>query len=382
MNSEFLVALGNEKRAELKPEQALNFYAQAFAMEFDNANAWNNYGNVIREMGYPQRSIPFLQTAINIDPSMDTAHFNLAVSYLLAGDYEHGWPAYEARWNFEHLAGTLPNYNKPRWTGQDLTGKTILVVGEQGHGDCIQFVRFVYNLHQLGARVLLQVTDGLIPLLNTSNIISWVGGYLDTTPDFDYWVPIMSIPELLGIRTNNIPQIISYLGGIPDLQNKWLDTLGPKKKMRIGFSWSGRRDTWINQHKSVPFEKILKLVKSNPQYQWINLQIDCTDEEALQLINAGATLYPDTISNFADTASLISHCDVIVSVDTAISHLAGALGRPTWIMLNRYGVDWRWLLDRDNSPWYVTAKLFRQPEYSNWDPVLQKISKWLELFRV
>jgi ADP-heptose:LPS heptosyltransferase len=152
--------------------------------------------------------------------------------------------------------------------------------------------------------------------------------------------------------------------------------------MRIGFSWSGRRDTWINQHKSVPFEKILKLVKSNPQYQWINLQIDCTDEEALQLINAGATLYPDTISNFADTASLISHCDVIVSVDTAISHLAGALGRPTWIMLNRYGVDWRWLLDRDNSPWYVTAKLFRQPEYSNWDPVLQKISKWLELFRV
>jgi hypothetical protein len=333
-------------------------------------------------MGYPERSLPFLQTALAINPDHSTARFNLAVSYLLMGDYKRGWAQYEERWNFEHLAGTLPNLDRPRWTGQDLAGKTILVVGEQGHGDCIQFVRFVFNLYQLGARVLLQVTDPLVPLLKTSPMLAWCGGYLDPVPEFDYWVPVMSLPGIFDVTVDNIPQLVGYIGA-PDLQVKqWLQQLGPKTKMRIGISWSGRRDTWINQHKSVPLEKIVELIKHNPDYEWFNLQVDSTTEETQLLNNLSVRNFPGAVNNFADTAALMMNLDLIVSVDTAVSHLAGALGRPTWVMLNNFAVDWRWLLNRDDSPWYVTAKLFRQPKLGDWNSVVNKITQWLPLFKV
>jgi ADP-heptose:LPS heptosyltransferase len=152
--------------------------------------------------------------------------------------------------------------------------------------------------------------------------------------------------------------------------------------MRVGFSWSGRKDSWIHQHKSVPFSVILDMIKTNPQYDWINLQVDASPEEEAQLSEVGVTRYPGTITSFADTAALMMHMDVVVSVDTAISHLAGALGRPTWIMLNQYGLDWRWLLHRDDSPWYTTARLFRQPARGDWTSVTKKISQFLSWFKV
>ena len=147
MNTTELIDAGNQHRGNNEPERALQCYAMAFVQDPDCAAAFNNYGNVMRECGHPKRAIPFLQHATLLDPNNITAHFNLAVSYLLSGDYSRGWPAYEARWNYEHLAGTEPKFSQPRWRGEDLKDKTILVVGEQGHGDCVQFVRFVYNLH-------------------------------------------------------------------------------------------------------------------------------------------------------------------------------------------------------------------------------------------
>jgi len=255
-------------------------------------------------------------------------------------------------------------------------------VGEQGHGDCIQFVRFVYNLHALGAQVKLQVTDGLIPLLSSSNIIQQVAGYAMDMGDFDYWVPIMSIPGILGITLDNLPRIQSYMNADPSLHASWLERLGPKRRMRVGFSWSGRRDAWLNQHKGVPFETILEMIRSAPEYEWINLQIDATPDEELALADAGVTRYPGSITSFADTAALIMCLDVVVSVDTAITHLAGSLGRPVWVMLNQYSTDWRWLLNRDSSPWYSTARLFRQPVRGDWTSVTKKITQYLSWFKV
>lgn len=382
MNTNELIEAGNQHRAEHHPDQALQCYAMAFVQDPNCAAAFNNYGNVLRECGHPQRAIPFLQHAAILDPSNVTAHFNLAVSYLLLGDYQRGWPAYEARWNYEHLAGTEPKYSQPRWRGEDLKDKTILVVGEQGHGDCIQFVRFVYNLHLMGAKIKLQVTDGLIPLLNTSDIMEWVGGYNDDPGAFDTWVPIMSIPGILGVTLDNLPKIQSYMNANPVLAKQWQDILGPKNRMRVGFSWSGRRDAWLNQHKGVPFPVILEMIKNNPQYEWINLQVDATDDEDQALADAGVTRYPGAISSFADTAALMMHMDVVVSVDTAITHLAGSLGRPTWVMLNAYSTDWRWLLDRDSSPWYASARLFRQPKMGDWESVVNKIAQYLSWFKI
>jgi len=186
MDTQLLIAQGNEYRAQNQPTDALKCYAQAFVEDMDLAAAWNNYGNVMRECGQPARAVPFLQHAIALEPQNVTAHFNLAVSYLIQGNYAQGWPLYEVRWNYEHLAGQLPKHTQPRWAGQDLKDKTILVEGEQGHGDNIQFVRFLWNLHVAGAKIKLKVTDGLIPLLNNSPIIERVGGYLDDVGEFDY----------------------------------------------------------------------------------------------------------------------------------------------------------------------------------------------------
>ena len=382
MNTNELIEAGNQHRAEGNPEQALQCYAMAFVQDPDSAASFNNYGNVMRECGYPKRAIPFLQHATLLEPNNVTAQFNLAVSYLLSGDYQRGWPAYESRWNYEHLVGSEPKFSQPRWRGEDLKDKTILVVGEQGHGDCIQFVRFVYNLHIMGAKIKLQVTDGLIPLLNTSDIIQQVAGYSTDMGDFDYWVPIMSIPGILGVTLDNLPRIQSYMNTNPVLMKQWQDRLGHKYKMRVGISWSGRRDAWLNQHKGVPFDQVLSMIQSHPEYEWISLQVDATPDEERALADAGLRLWPGSISSFADTAALMMHLDVIVSVDTAITHLAGALGRPVWVMLNAFATDWRWLLDRDSSPWYSSARLFRQPTRGDWASVTKKITQYLALNKI
>jgi len=382
METDFLIAQGNQHRADYQYEEALRCYALAFTQDRTSAAAFNNYGNVLREMGYPDQSLPFLQHAIVLDPDNITAKFNLAVSYLLMGDYQRGWPAYETRWQYEHLVGTEPQFAQPRWRGESLRGKTILVVGEQGHGDNIQFVRFLYNLHLLGAKLKLQATDGLIPLLSTSKIIEQIGRYTDDMGDFDYWVPIMSIPGVIGITLENMAKPVNYLNADPVLMQQWLTRLGPKTGMRVGISWSGRKDSWLNQHKSMPFQDVVALIQKNPQYEWINLQVDASAEEIAVLEKLGVRMFPNTIYSFNDTAALLGHMDLVVSVDTAVAHLAGALGRPLWLMLNKYSTDWRWLLNRDNSPWYSTARLFRQSEYGNWANVIDRVTQFLSWFKI
>lgn len=382
MDTELLIAQGNTHRADRQYAEALKCYALAFAQDHDSAAAFNNYGNVMREIGHPERAMPFLQHASLLDPTNVTARFNQAVSLLLMGNYTQGWPAYEARWDYEHLAGTEPKFSQPRWRGEDLKGKTVLVVGEQGHGDNIQFCRFLFNLHVMGAKIKLQVTDGLVPLLSNSPIIESVGTYTTDMGEFDYWVPIMSIPGILGVTLENLPTQVNYLNAEDTLVKAWLQRLGPKKKMRVGFSWSGRRDSWLNQHKGMPFETMLQLIRDNPDYEWVNLQIDATTDEEMALEDAGVTRYPGSIASFSDTAALISCMDVVISVDTAIAHLSGALGRPTWIMLQKFATDWRWLLSRESSPWYSTARLFRQPDFDDWTSVTKKVAQYLSWFKV
>ena len=381
MHTEELIDLGNRCREENNPEGALAYYAQALTQDRRSASAFNNYGNVLRESGDPAGAIPFLQRSIQLAPAHPTAQFNLAVAYLLAGDYARGWPQYETRWNYEHLAGTLPNYLQPRWAGQDVQDKTVLVIGEQGHGDNIQFVRFVGDLTARGARVILTLNPSLKPLI-IGEAIPTILTDGDPLPEFDYWVPIMSIPAVIGTTVDNIASVQYYLTADTALQRAWQERLGPKRRLRVGFCWSGRRDTWINRHKAMPFEVMLELIQRNPSYEWVNLQSDCTEQEEAELVAAGVTASPGAIRNFADTAALLMHMDVVLSVDTAVAHLAGALGRPVWVMLSQYALDWRWLLDRDSSPWYSTARLFRQPVMGDWATVTERIHKFLSWYKI
>ena len=383
--TEQLIAQGNTYREQHLPEQALQQYAVAMATDRGSSGAFNNYGNVLREIGDPVGAVPFLQRAIQLDPANVTHHFNLSVAYLLSGDYVRGWPAYEARHNFEHLKGTIPNYTWPVWNGEDLNGKTIFIRGEQGHGDIIQFVRFIQNLKNIGATVTVQVTDGLIPLIQSSEIGRGVRviGYNEPPGDaFDYWLPIMSLPGKLNVRVDNLPTVIQYLNPDPALVADWRRNLGVKNRLRVGFAWSGRRDSWINQHKGMPFATMLSLIQSHADYEWYNLQTDCTAEEEKELVSAGVRCFPGGVNTFADTAALVANLDVVVSVDTATAHLAAALGKPTWIMLNNYAPCWRWLLNRDDTPWYATARLFRQPQMGDWATVVERIRLHLRLFKI
>jgi len=382
VETELLIAHGNTAREQYQPEQALAYYAQALTQDRYHAGAFNNYGNVLRECGEPEAGIPFLQRAIQLDPKNVTAQFNLGVAYLLAGDYARGWPAYEVRWQYEHLAGTLPNFSQPRWTGQDLKDKTILVCQEQGLGDTIQFIRFLFPLHAAGAKIILQTNNNLAPLFDQSPIISKIIDVVDTPTNFDYWIPMMSIPGVIGVTLENLSSQLAYLGARADLAQQWQEILGPKNRLRVGFCWTGRPDSWINQHKAMPFETMCDLIRRNPNYEWVNLQVECDNETADVLETLGVKKYSGAIRNFADTAALVHHMDVVISVDTAIAHLAGAMARPTWIPLNWYGTDWRWLLNRDSSPWYPSATLFRQPAMGNWSSVVDKIHKYLSWYKV
>lgn len=382
MNTEELILLGNQRRDEHRPEEALACYAQAFVQDRTSASAFNNYGNVLRELGDPVGAIPFLQRSIQLVPNAAISNFNLAVALLISGDYSTGWAQYESRWHFEHLNGTLPVFDQPRWQGQELKGKTLLIVQEQGLGDTIQFARFLPHIHNLGAKIILQVNDNLASLFTGSPVVDKIVDVADVPTEFDFWIPIMSIAGVIGVTLDNLPQDLSYITANKEQINSWAKTLGPKNALRVGICWSGRTDSWINQHKSVPFENICDLISKNPNYEWINLQVECSDDESNKLQELGVKTFSGSIRNFANTAGLVHHLDVVISVDTSVAHLAGALGRPTWVMLNNYGVDWRWLLGRDSSPWYPSARLFRQPTIGDWPSVTNKIHKFLDFFKI
>ena len=383
MNTEQILEQGNQHRANHQPELALKCYAQIFGEDFNHGAAFNNYGNVLREMGYPERAIPFLHAAHNIDPKNVTAEFNLSVAYLLKGDYEPGWKYYEARWRYEHMAGNKPKLSNPEWQGEDPKDKTILLVGEQGLGDQIQFLRFVANLNAANAKVKLVLSAGVKSLFPTpaGNVI----GIYEPGEDlgeYDYWISMMSVPRIIGTTLENLTHNLQYIAADPMKAHTWADRLGAKKRMRIGVCWRGRADTWIHNHKSIPVEKIAELIQRNPEHQWINLQMDATEEETAVITAAGAECFPGTIKDFSDTAGLMHHLDLVISVDTANAHLAGAMGRPVWIPLNAYGNCWRWLLKREDSPWYPSARLYRQPRMGDWDSVINKMHKFLGFFKI
>jgi tetratricopeptide (TPR) repeat protein len=383
MNTEQLLAQGNQHRADHQPQQALDCYAQIFGQDFNHGAAFNNYGNVLREMGYPERAIPFLHAAHDIDPTNVTAEFNLAVAYLLKGDYNLGWKYYEARWRYEHMAGIKPNLPRPEWTGQDIKDKTILLVGEQGLGDQIQFLRFAANLQSAGAKIKLVLSAGVKPLFPApaGNVIGIYGPGEDLG-EYDYWIPMMSVPRVIGVTLKNLAHNLQYIAAEPAKAQAWATRLGAKKRMRIGVCWSGRKDSWIHNHKAMPVEKMAELIKRNPEHQWINLQMDATEEELAVITAAGAESFPGTVQDFSDTAGLMHHLDLVISVDTANAHLAGAMGRPVWIPLNAYGNCWRWLLRREDSPWYPSARLYRQPVMGDWDSVINRMHKFLGFFKI
>lgn len=381
MTPDELVNAGNHHRSQHRYHDALACYAQAFALDAQNIHAWNNYGNVMRELGYPDRARPFLAYARTLDPDFVHAEFNLAVTELLAGNYEQGWPLYESRWRYEHLAGTRPQMSAPEWQGEPLNNKTILVISEQGYGDVIQFVRFIADLHAQGATVWLETLPGLVPVMEHSHMIAQCHANRQSFGQPDYWVSLMSLPGKLHTGSD-IPAALSYIRAQPEYVQAWRTLLPDRSAMRIGICWSGRSDNWANQYKAVPVGHWDDLIQAFPEHAWISLQAQPCKQDQAHMDALRVHAYPGRIQHWGHTAGLIDQLDLVISVDTAVAHMAAALGKTTWIPTTRYAVDWRWGTQGMTTPWYPTVKLFRQPDYADWSSVMANMHRHLKHFKV
>ena len=378
-----LVCRGNCRRALDQYDLALADYGRAFVENPENAGAYCNYGNTLREMGRPELAIPFLQVSHKLDPTNVTTVFNESVSHLLSGDLLPGWDLYESRWKYDHQKDTKPVINRPELTIEDvdrgLEGRTVLLYSEQGHGDTIQFCRYILPLRDKGARIILVTSPQLFALFAGDPHIKVTNSF-DDLGDFDYHCALLSLPRVFKTTLETIPAPIKYLNANERDVQEWKKILGPKTKMRISITWSGNRTTWINRYKGMNLENLIPLFSN--EYQFVNLQHDATEEEIKILKKHNVLVVNDKLKNFHDTAALVSNLDLVISVDTAVTHLAGALGMPVWVMLNAYGTDWRWLLKRSDNPWYPTARLFRQPSFKDWSTVISDIQQHLKLFKI
>lgn len=357
-------------------QNSLMTYAEVFTKYPYISLAYNNYGNILRELGMPVVGYGFLETAIRLDPTNKTYGFNLAVAHLLANDLETGWELFENRWGFKGHEHTLEGYTKPRWEGQDLQGKRLLVTCEEGDGDNIQFTRFTEHLIRLGAHVIHQTEPNLHSLFKSSFPNATVITNKDQPPEYDYWTPILSIPRALKLKSyNDMPFINGYIHPSQDSKRRGLEVLGIKTKPLVGFCWGGRT-------KSFPFEYMVELVKANPQFQWVSFQIIRSEEEGKILQELNVIELQQHVSNWDDTAGIMCHLDMMISIDTGLCHIGGGLGIPTLLLLDKFTTCWRWLLDREDTVWYPSVRIFKQIENKNYSEQLTRVHKHLQLLKV
>ena len=349
----------------LELEEALKCYEYAFTNYPSLGSAYNNYGNIIREMGYPERAYDFLLTAINLNQEDRIAPFNLAIAYLTAGEFKKGWEQFEYRWRFKNHEHILNWTTQPRWEGQDLSNKTLLIICEEGDGDNLQFIRFV---NQINGTIIIHTEPQLKKLFQES----FTHTVIDNTepiPYFDYWVPILSLAKIFNVTCDNLVVDTPYLKPNQHTTTEWKKYLD-LSKTKVGICWRGRT-------KQFPFEYIFKMIKENPNYEWINLQSICTSDEGEQLQSIGVKNYFNNITTWHDTAGLVSNLDFVITVDTGLAHLVGALNKPCLLLLDRYKTCWRWMLDREDTPWYPSMKLFRQKEVHGYNEQLYNVQNYI-----
>jgi len=367
-------------------ETALASYNRAIAIKADYAQAYSNRGNVLRELGQWQAALASCNQAIALEPNNAMAYQNRALALLVAGDFAHGWKDFEWRWRNENspiVKGIRP-FPQPLWRGEEpLAGKTILLHSEQGLGDTIQFCRYARMVEELGARVILEVQSPLKNVLTGLRGVAQLISRGDDLPDFDYHCPLMSLPLAFKTTVSSIPAPIPYLRSDDQRVLYWRDELGERRKFRVGLVWSGgfrphQPELWpINSRRNIPLAEFASL--KHPDIEFYSLQKgQPAESELAELVSSHWDGLPLTdlthlLHDFADTAALMENLDLIISVDTSTAHLAGALGKPVWI-LNRFDTCWRWLLDRSDSPWYPTVRLYRQEKAGDWNGVFQRVA--------
>jgi hypothetical protein len=357
-------------------ERSIECFEQALRLNANYGEAYSNLAIAQVEKGTFAEAEKAFQHAMRCAPGNRLTVWNHSLLRLLLGDLSGGWPGYEQRWA---EPGKVPRaFPQPRWRGEPLAGKTILVYAEQGFGDTLQFVRYLPLLQALGARVILECQAELTELLARVPGCNQVLAAGQPLSPFDFQIPLLSLPGVMGTTLANIPAGVPYLRAEPERVAAWRQAI-PARPLRIGISWQGNPTFRGDRTRSIPLRHFEKLAQV-PGVRLVSLQKGPGREQ----LPAFAARYPiddlaDRLTTFGETAAAMMNLDLIVSSCTALPHLAGALGRPVWTML-QFVPDWRWHLQRADSPWYPTMRLFRQRKPGDWDDVFERAAAALAVW--
>lgn len=370
---------GNALQELGRLNEALLSYEQAISINPNYAEAYSNLGNTLQELKRLDEALSYYAQAIRIKPSYAEAHWNLSLCNLLRGNLHAGWQGYEWRWQCEKFIKTsrVSKFSQPLWLGEkSLKDKTILLYAEQGYGDTIQFSRYVSLVAQQGATVILEVQRPLVKLLRNLEGVNAIFAHDDNLPNYDYQCPLLSLPLAFHTEMSTIPVIPQQISADKAKLAYWRTKLGDKIKPRVGIAWSGSAGHKNDHRRSLTLSQFAANLPSNCEY--ISLQKEMRDADRVLLAkHPEIKHFGDLLEDFTDTAALCELMDVVISVDTSVAHLAGTFNKPTCILLP-YSPDWRWLLDRIDSPWYPTARLYRQLKMGDWSGVLENLKRDLE----
>jgi tetratricopeptide (TPR) repeat protein len=377
INHETCNNIGSALHLLSRDEDALQWFDKAIALLPNCVTALVNKAFALTELRRLDEAFATFHHARSIDPDDAGLTFHLSLLNLLTGNFEAGWLGREARWHVKTRPGSYPEFPQPLWRGDvDLRGKTILVLEDEGFGDTIQFARYIPMLAARGARVVLRVGDPLQPLLSGLSGVAECSAKSDPSlPPFDLHCPACSLPLAFGTRLDTIPADLPYLPAPPRSrvlawEGRLEDRLGPRRRLRVGLIWSGRPTHTNDRNRSMPLQMLSRILDVDAAF--ISLQKDTRPSDQAGLEQTDIVDLTSQLTDFAETAALVSCLDLVISVDTSVVHLAGALGRPVWTLLP-YAPDWRWLLDRDDSPWYPTMRLFRQTAAGDWAGVVDRV---------
>ena len=358
-------------------EEALASYDRALAVRPDYAKAFVDQGDSLCELRRFEEALASYDRAIALWPDYAEAHGHEAMWRMLIGDFERGWQKLDWAWIAVRQRNAKRSFSQPQLFGShELEGKTVLLHAEQGFGDMIQFCRYVPLVAERGARVILEVYEPLRALMSTLPGVAQIVSTGEPLPDFDLHCPLLSLPLALGAGSATIVSRTPYLRASPQAVMDWNDRLGPRRRPRIGLAWSGRPSHDNDHNRSMRLGSFLPLL-AGFDATYVSLLQDVRADDAPVLQHSDVLHFGDELKTYADTAALIANLDLVISVDTSVAHLAGALAKPLWLLLP-FTPDWRWQLDRDDSPWYPTARLFRQDETRRWDGVITRVQAALD----
>jgi len=358
----------------------LECYEKALSIAPDYRDALNNMGNALRALGRAEEAIAFYERVMKMQPDDPEIHNNIAMALLTVGRFTEGWSEYEWRWHTAQMKAAKRIFKQPLWRGEEGEGRTLLIHAEQGFGDTLQFCRYAPLAAQRGWNVILQVQPELISLLGSLAGVDKIFPLGAILPPFDMHCPMMTLPVAFETQVSTIPAAVSYLHADESKTQAWRERLSndPKGK-KVGLVWTGNPRLFSLDLAAANGRRSLKPESLASWAGLKNVRFYSLQKTGFKLSSdIGLIDYMDACQDFSDTAALIANLDLVISVDTSVAHLAGALGKQVWL-LNRFDSCWRWLRDRDDSPWYPTLRQFRQPSSGDWGSVIKKVKKELEL---